>query len=89
MPSRLHLARRRLVPHGFSLSRHHEFAETRVLNHADSRNIRRFADDFMFELPRGEIRNISQAVICFHAWPRWRGAILCARGGGKGLPPSS
>ncbi len=38
--------------------------ETRVLNQAVSRNIKRFPDDFMFELNRQEIRNISQTVIC-------------------------
>jgi len=37
--------------------------ETRVLNQAVSRNIRRFPDDFMFDLSREEIRNISQTVI--------------------------
>lgn len=36
--------------------------ETRVLNQAVSRNIRRFPDDFMFDLSREEIRNISQTV---------------------------
>ena len=38
--------------------------ETRVLNQAVTRNIRRFPADFMFELTREEIRNISQIVIC-------------------------
>ena len=38
--------------------------ETRVLNQAVIRNIRRFPSDFMFELTREEIRNISQIVIC-------------------------
>lgn len=38
--------------------------ETRVLNQAVKRNIARFPDDFMFELTREEIRNISQFVIC-------------------------
>lgn len=38
--------------------------ETRVLNQAVKRNIERFPDDFMFELTRDEIRNISQIVIC-------------------------
>ena len=38
--------------------------ETRVLNQAVTRNIRRFPSDFMFELTREEIRNISQIVIC-------------------------
>ncbi len=37
--------------------------ETRVLNQAVSRNINRFPDDFMFELTRDEIMNISQFVI--------------------------
>lgn len=37
--------------------------ETRVLNQAVSRNIRRFPGDFMFDLTREEIRNISQIVI--------------------------
>ena len=37
--------------------------ETRVLNQAVSRNIRRFPGDFMFDLNREEIRNISQIVI--------------------------
>lgn len=38
--------------------------ETRVLNQAVKRNRDRFPDDFMFELSREEIRNISQIVIC-------------------------
>lgn len=38
--------------------------ETRVLNQAVKRNRNRFPDDFMFELTRAEIRNISQFVIC-------------------------
>ena len=38
--------------------------ETRVLNQAVKRNRDRFPPDFMFELTRDEIRNISQTVIC-------------------------
>jgi hypothetical protein len=38
--------------------------ETRVLNQAVKRNHDRFPGDFMFELTRDEIRNISQSVIC-------------------------
>jgi len=38
--------------------------ETRVLNQAVTRNIRCFPSDFMFELTREEIRNISQNMIC-------------------------
>ncbi|MDD2236212.1 MAG: ORF6N domain-containing protein [Kiritimatiellae bacterium] len=38
--------------------------ETRVLNQAVTRNLRRFPKDFMFELSREEIRNMSQSVIC-------------------------
>jgi len=37
--------------------------ETRALNQAVRRNRRRFPADFMFELTRQEIRNISQIVI--------------------------
>jgi len=37
--------------------------ETRVLNQAVTRNLRRFPDDFMFELTREEIMKISQTVI--------------------------
>ena len=37
--------------------------ETRVLNQAVQRNIRRFPDDFMFALTREEIMRISQIVI--------------------------
>ena len=37
--------------------------ETRVLNQAVQRNIKRFPEDFMFALTREEIRNISQIVI--------------------------
>ncbi len=37
--------------------------ETRVLNQAVRRNIDRFPADFIFELTREEIRNISQIVI--------------------------
>lgn len=37
--------------------------ETRVLNQAVRRNIRRFPDDFMLTLTRVEIRDISQIVI--------------------------
>jgi len=37
--------------------------ETRVLNQAVRRNIRRFPDDFMLSLSRDEIRDISQIVI--------------------------
>ena len=36
--------------------------ETRVLNQAVRRNIRRFPEDFMFELTRDEIKSISQIV---------------------------
>ena len=36
--------------------------ETRVLNQAVSRNIRRFPPDFMFTLTRDEIMRISQIV---------------------------
>jgi hypothetical protein len=36
--------------------------ETRVLNQAVRRNIRRFPDDFMISLSRDEIRNLSQFV---------------------------
>lgn len=38
--------------------------ETRTLNQAVRRNRERFPEDFMFELTRKEIRNISQIVIC-------------------------
>jgi len=38
--------------------------ETRALNQAVKRNRDRFPDDFMFDLTRDEIRNISQSVIC-------------------------
>ncbi len=38
--------------------------ETRVLNQAVKRNLKRFPNDFMFPLTREEIRNISQNVIC-------------------------
>lgn len=38
--------------------------ETRVVNQAVKRNEARFPSDFMFELTREEIRNISQFVIC-------------------------
>ncbi len=38
-------------------------AETRVLNQAVKRNIKRFPEDFMFALTRGEIMNLSQIVI--------------------------
>jgi len=38
--------------------------ETRMLKQAVTRNIRRFPADFMFDLTREEIRNISQIVIC-------------------------
>ena len=37
--------------------------ETRVLNQAVKRNIKRFPDDFMFSLSRDEIWNLSQIVI--------------------------
>jgi len=37
---------------------------TRVLNQAVKRNRDRFPSDFMIELSREEIRNISQIVIC-------------------------
>ncbi len=37
--------------------------ETRVLNQAVKRNIKRFPDDFMFSLTRDEIMNLSQIVI--------------------------
>jgi hypothetical protein len=37
--------------------------ETRVLNQAVRRNIKRFPPDFMFELTREEIMRISQTVI--------------------------
>ncbi len=37
--------------------------ETRVLNQAVKRNIKRFPDDFMFSLSRDEIMNLSQIVI--------------------------
>jgi len=37
--------------------------ETRVLNQAVRRNIKRFPEDFMFTLTREEIRRISQNVI--------------------------
>jgi hypothetical protein len=38
--------------------------ETRALNQAVKRHRARFPDDFMFQLNREEIRNISQIVIC-------------------------
>jgi hypothetical protein len=38
-------------------------AETRVLNQAVRRNIKRFPPDFMFSLTREEIMNLSQNVI--------------------------
>lgn len=37
--------------------------ETRVLNQAVKRNIKRFPDDFMFSLTREEIMDLSQIVI--------------------------
>ena len=37
--------------------------ETRVLNQAVKRNIKRFPSDFIFSLTRDEIRNLSQFVI--------------------------
>lgn len=41
--------------------------ETRVLNQAVKRNLKRFPDDFMLVLSRDEIRNISQIVTCSDA----------------------
>lgn len=38
--------------------------ETRVMNQAFKRYVERFPEDFMFQLTRDEIRNISQFVIC-------------------------
>jgi len=38
--------------------------ETRVLNQAVRRNRERFPDDFLLELTREDIRNISQIVTC-------------------------
>jgi hypothetical protein len=38
--------------------------ETRVLNQAVRRNLKRFPSDFMMAMTREEIRNISQVVIC-------------------------
>ena len=38
--------------------------ETRVLNQAVRRNIKRFPEDFMFALTRDEIMRISQIVTC-------------------------
>ncbi len=38
-------------------------AETRVLNQAVRRNIKRFPEDFMFSLTREKILNLSQFVI--------------------------
>ena len=43
--------------------------ETRALNQAVRRNKERFPPDFMFELTRDEIRNISQFVTCSGALP--------------------
>ena len=37
--------------------------ETRVLNQAVRRNIKRFPEDFMFALMREEIMNLSQTMI--------------------------
>ena len=37
--------------------------ETRALNQAVRRNLKRFPDDFMFELTREEITRVSQSVI--------------------------
>lgn len=37
--------------------------ETRVLNQAVRRNIKRFPDEFLFSLTRNEIMNLSQIVI--------------------------
>lgn len=37
--------------------------ETRTLNQAVRRNLKRFPDDFMFELTRDEIMRVSQSVI--------------------------
>ncbi|MDQ1336384.1 MAG: hypothetical protein QG552_3334, partial [Thermodesulfobacteriota bacterium] len=36
--------------------------ETRVLNQAVRRNVKRFPEDFMFELTRDEVLRISQIV---------------------------
>ena len=37
--------------------------ETRVLNQAVKRNIKRFPDDFMFQLTKVEIRNLTSQIV--------------------------
>ena len=39
------------------------YVETRTLNQAVRRNLKRFPDDFMFEVTREEIMRVSQSVI--------------------------
>jgi hypothetical protein len=55
--------------------------ETRALNQAVKRNRDRFPDDFMFELTRDEIRNISQSVICSSSMKHAKNAYAFAEQG--------
>ncbi|HPA77324.1 MAG TPA: ORF6N domain-containing protein [Kiritimatiellia bacterium] len=50
--------------------------ETRALNQAVKRQRKRFPDDFMFELTRDEIRNISQTVTCLSSLKHARSAYV-------------
>ena len=60
--------------------------ETRVLNQAVRRNIKRFPEDFMFQLTRDEIQRISQivtsSILGYCALAGWKVCLrpLAARG---------
>ena len=56
--------------------------ETRALNQAVKRNRDRFPDDFMFELTRDEIWNISQSVICSSTMKHAKNTCAFAEHGG-------
>ena len=59
---RIYLIRRQKVMIDRDLAKLYD-VETRVLNQAIRRNIKRFPEDFMFSLTRDEIMNLSQIVI--------------------------
>ena len=62
--------------------------ETRVLNQAVRHNLERFPTDFMFQLKREEIRNLSQSVIS-SGFGREMGFRTLREGDSAPLPPTS
>lgn len=84
--NRIHKIRRERVMLDFDLAQLNE-VETKVLNHAVKRNIKRFPEDFMFQLTKGEFEGLRSQSVTLKTSDSLRFQFVTSnRGGVRYLP---